>query len=53
MGLIILDCIVLVAIVCMLYIAMIYQTPILFLFGCAMGIYMGYILKEHLRNTSQ
>jgi len=53
MKLIILDCIVLVVIICMLYVATIYQAPILFLFGCAMGMYMGYILKEHLRNASQ
>ena len=50
---VLLDCIVIVAIICMMYIAMINKDPIFFLIGCIVGVFMGYLLKEDLENTSQ
>ena len=50
---VLLDVIVLVLVVCLMYVALVYQAPIFFLLGCIVGIILGYVLKEDLKNASQ
>jgi len=50
---VIIDCIVLVLLVCMMFIALVYKEPVYFTLAIFGGFYMGYELLKDLRNTSQ